>query len=144
VLLRILGTAAGGGLPQWNCACPGWPGAGAHPQRRRRHASLAARTNSGRWYLVNATPDLGEQIESCTDLHPVAGTRDTPVTAVLQGQHTSTTTSGTGVTTPPFDRVRDQVRQVYISDRYQAMLAGLVRSAPVRVSRTVLDAVPTQ
>ena len=83
MLLRVLGTAAGGGLPQWNCACPGCAGARAHPQRRRRHAALAVRTGSGNWYLVNATPDLGEQIESCADLQPPAGTRDTPLAGVL-------------------------------------------------------------
>lgn len=83
MLLRVLGTAAGGGLPQWNCACPGCSGARTHPERRRRHAALAVRTSSRRWYLVNAPPDLGEQIESCTDLQPPVGTRDTPLATVL-------------------------------------------------------------
>ncbi|TXS49970.1 pyrroloquinoline quinone biosynthesis protein PqqB [Streptomyces sp. uw30] len=83
MLLRVLGTAAGGGLPQWNCACPGCAGARAHPQRRRRHASLAVRTEAGRWYLVNATPDLGDQIEDSPELHPGPGPRQTPVAGVL-------------------------------------------------------------
>ncbi|MFI1853126.1 pyrroloquinoline quinone biosynthesis protein PqqB [Streptomyces sp. NPDC020480] len=83
MLLRVLGTAAGGGLPQWNCACPGCSGARAHPGRRRRHASLAVRAAEGRWYLVNATPDLGDQIEDCPDLHPGPRPRHTPLAGVV-------------------------------------------------------------
>ncbi|WP_371526306.1 MBL fold metallo-hydrolase [Streptomyces sp. NBC_01283] len=79
MLLQVLGTAAGGGLPQWNCACPGCTGARAHPERRRRHASLAVRVGEGRWYVVNATPDIGEQIEETPELHPGPGARQTPV-----------------------------------------------------------------
>ncbi|SDD83079.1 pyrroloquinoline quinone biosynthesis protein PqqB [Streptomyces prasinopilosus] len=83
MLLQVLGTAAGGGIPQWNCACPGCSGARAHPRRRRRHASLAVRAGEGRWYLVNATPDLGEQIEAHPALHPGPGRRQTPVAGLV-------------------------------------------------------------
>ncbi|WP_133917591.1 pyrroloquinoline quinone biosynthesis protein PqqB [Streptomyces sp. NBC_00582] len=83
MLLQLLGTAAGGGIPQWNCACPGCSGARAHPERRRRHASLAVRTDEGRWYLVNATPDLGDQIEAHPALHPGPGPRQTPIAGVV-------------------------------------------------------------
>ncbi|MFD3315260.1 pyrroloquinoline quinone biosynthesis protein PqqB [Streptomyces sp. NPDC058694] len=83
MLLQVLGTAAGGGLPQWNCACPGCAGARAHPQRRRRHASLAVRADAGRWYIVNATPDIGDQIEDTPALHPGPGARQTPVAGVV-------------------------------------------------------------
>ncbi|MFI7498586.1 pyrroloquinoline quinone biosynthesis protein PqqB [Streptomyces sp. NPDC049687] len=83
MLLQVLGTAAGGGIPQWNCACPGCSGARAHPERRRRHASLAVRTDDGRWYLVNATPDIGDQIEAHPALHPGPGPRQTPIAGVV-------------------------------------------------------------
>lgn len=83
MLLQVLGTAAGGGVPQWNCACPGCSGARAHPERRRRHASLAVRTDEGRWYLVNATPDIGDQIEAHRTLHPGPGPRQTPIAGVV-------------------------------------------------------------
>ncbi|ORT54872.1 MBL fold metallo-hydrolase [Streptomyces sp. CB03238] len=83
MLLQVLGTAAGGGLPQWNCACPGCAGARAHPERRRRHASLALRAGEGCWYVVNATPDLGEQIEAGHELWPGPGPRDTPLAGVV-------------------------------------------------------------
>lgn len=83
MLLQVLGTAAGGGVPQWNCACPGCSGARAHPGRRRRHASLAVRADEGRWYLVNATPDIGDQIEAHPVLHPGPRPRQTPVAGVV-------------------------------------------------------------
>ncbi|MER6344512.1 pyrroloquinoline quinone biosynthesis protein PqqB [Streptomyces sp. NPDC001595] len=83
MLLLVLGTAAGGGVPQWNCACPGCSGARAHAHRRRRHASLAVRTGEGRWYLVNATPDLGDQIEARPELHPGPGHRRTPLAGLV-------------------------------------------------------------
>ncbi|OAR22997.1 pyrroloquinoline quinone biosynthesis protein PqqB [Streptomyces sp. ERV7] len=83
MLLQVLGTAAGGGLPQWNCACPGCAGARAHPHRRRRHASLAVRVADHRWYVVNAGPDLTDQIEAAPALHPGPGPRETPVAGVV-------------------------------------------------------------
>jgi pyrroloquinoline quinone biosynthesis protein B len=83
MLLLVLGTAAGGGIPQWNCACPGCDGARAHPHRRRRHASLAVRAGEGRWYVVNATPDLGDQIEAHPGLHPGPGPRQTPLAGIV-------------------------------------------------------------
>lgn len=78
MLLQVLGTAAGGGLPQWNCACPGCAGARAHPHRRRRHASLALRADESLWFLVNATPDIGDQIEDSHALRPGRGHASPP------------------------------------------------------------------
>ena len=70
-------------MPQWNCACPGCAAARAEPSWRRRHASIAVEADEGRWYVVNATPDIGEQIEECAALHPGPGRRDTPVAGVI-------------------------------------------------------------
>ncbi|MEU9480394.1 pyrroloquinoline quinone biosynthesis protein PqqB [Streptomyces sp. NPDC048191] len=83
MLVQVLGTAAGGGIPQWNCACPGCSGARAHPSRRRKHASLAVHTDDGHCYLVNATPDVGDQIEAHPALHPGPGPRQTPIAGVV-------------------------------------------------------------
>jgi pyrroloquinoline quinone biosynthesis protein B len=80
MLLHVLGTAAGGGVPQWNCACPGCAGARRHPERRRRHASIAL-SSGDRCYIVNATPDIAEQIEMCAP--PGPGPRDTPLAGVI-------------------------------------------------------------
>ncbi|MFF5206843.1 pyrroloquinoline quinone biosynthesis protein PqqB [Streptosporangium sp. NPDC000396] len=76
--LRVLGTAAGGGVPQWNCACPGCAGARANPGWRRRHASLAVEG-----HIVNATPDIADQIEACEWLRPGPDPRQTPVAGVI-------------------------------------------------------------
>ncbi|MFI7102568.1 pyrroloquinoline quinone biosynthesis protein PqqB [Streptomyces sp. NPDC050161] len=83
MLLKVLGTAAGGGVPQWNCACPGCAGARAHPERRRRHASLAVRADEGQWFLINATPDIADQIEATPQLHPGPAARRTPVRGLI-------------------------------------------------------------
>ena len=77
----VLGTAAGGGVPQWNCACPGCAGARAVPSRRRLHACLAVELEPGRVYLVNATPDIAEQIERCPWLRPDG--RRSPLAGVI-------------------------------------------------------------
>ncbi|TYB45352.1 pyrroloquinoline quinone biosynthesis protein PqqB [Actinomadura chibensis] len=79
----VLGTAAGGGVPQWNCSCAGCSAARANPSRRRRHASIAVEAGAGRWYIVNATPDIGEQIEDHPALHPGPERRATPVAGVI-------------------------------------------------------------
>ncbi|MCO5998300.1 pyrroloquinoline quinone biosynthesis protein PqqB [Actinoallomurus rhizosphaericola] len=80
MLLQILGTAAGGGVPQWNCACPGCAGARSHPERRRRHASAAVRAGD-RWFVINATPDIADQVEFCGT--PAPGSRATPLAGVI-------------------------------------------------------------
>ncbi|WP_406724013.1 MBL fold metallo-hydrolase [Streptomyces sp. GD-15H] len=82
MLLQVLGTAAGSGIPSGTARAPDAPG---HAQFhwRRRHASLAVRTGEGRWYLVNATPDLGDQIEAYPALHPGPGRRQTPVAGLV-------------------------------------------------------------
>ncbi|WP_113704005.1 pyrroloquinoline quinone biosynthesis protein PqqB [Nonomuraea lactucae] len=80
--LQVLGTAAGGGVPQWNCACPGCSGARAHPGRRRSHASLAVQLDDG-CFVVNATPDIADQIEACPWLRPGPGPRQSPLAGVI-------------------------------------------------------------
>ncbi|GAA0239501.1 pyrroloquinoline quinone biosynthesis protein PqqB [Actinomadura nitritigenes] len=81
--VRVLGTAAGGGVPQWNCACHGCAAARAHPSRRRRHASIAIEASPGRWYVVNATPDIAEQVEATADLRPGPERRRSPVAGAV-------------------------------------------------------------
>ncbi|MCX5395528.1 MBL fold metallo-hydrolase [Streptomyces sp. NBC_00102] len=84
MLLLTLGTAAGGGVPQWNCACPGCSGARAHPDRRRTHDSLAVLgPDPSSWFLVNAGPDVADHLEAHTALRPGPGDERTPVVRVL-------------------------------------------------------------
>jgi pyrroloquinoline quinone biosynthesis protein B len=81
----VLGSAAGGGFPQWNCRCPvcklAW--AGDPRVRPRTQASLAVSANGEDWVLVNASPDLPEQIRRTPLLHPRGGTRGSPIKALL-------------------------------------------------------------
>lgn len=83
--VRVLGTAAGGGYPQWNCACRlcRRVRSEATGLRARLHASLALSVTGNRWYLVNATPDVRFQIEAHPALHPGPNPRETPVGGVF-------------------------------------------------------------
>jgi len=81
----VLGAAAGGGFPQWNCRCEvcrlAW--AGDVRVRPRTQASLAVTADGENWVLVNASPDLPAQLRQSKALHPKAGTRGSPIKAVL-------------------------------------------------------------
>src|SRR5438128_2121072 len=82
--VRVLGAAAGGGFPQWNCNCPQCRAVrdGSRPCRPRTQSSVAVSADYRRWILLNASPDIRVQIEAFPALHPRAG-RATPLEAVL-------------------------------------------------------------
>ena len=85
MLVSVLGAAAGGGFPQWNCNC--------NNCRRLRQGTLRAKARSQiqvavsadgyAWHLLGASPDLGKQIESTSCLHPRQGLRDSPIASVI-------------------------------------------------------------
>jgi pyrroloquinoline quinone biosynthesis protein B len=81
----VLGAAAGGGFPQWNCNCDvcrlAW--AGDARVRARTQASLAVSADRKRWTLLNASPDLRAQIQSTPALQPHEGKRGSPIKAVV-------------------------------------------------------------
>ncbi|MEY8041889.1 pyrroloquinoline quinone biosynthesis protein PqqB [Saccharopolyspora cebuensis] len=79
----LLGTAAGGGVPQWNCACPGCRGARAGRHPARAQDCLAISADGASWYLVNASPDIRTQLLGCPALAPGPGARETPLRGVL-------------------------------------------------------------
>jgi pyrroloquinoline quinone biosynthesis protein B len=83
VRARILGSAAGGGFPQWNCRCSRCEAARAGASARpRTQSSLAIRSADGPWFLANASPDLRQQLgELPTD--PAAGVRAGPMAGIL-------------------------------------------------------------
>lgn len=82
--LRVLGSAAGGGFPQWNCGCPTCQEARVAPDRARprTQSSIAVRSDSGPWYLVNASPDVRAQLELLRD-GVAPALRSSPVAGVL-------------------------------------------------------------
>jgi pyrroloquinoline quinone biosynthesis protein B len=79
----LLGTAAGGGLPQWNCGCDTCSAARAGTIEPRTQDCLAVSGNDEDWWLVNASPDLRAQLAATPWLAPGPGSRDTPVRGVL-------------------------------------------------------------
>ncbi|GIH06940.1 coenzyme PQQ synthesis protein B [Rhizocola hellebori] len=80
--IRFLGTAAGGGLPQWNCAC-GPCNAARRIGIDRTQDCLAISGDAKAWYLVNASPDLRTQLLRTPELTPGPGMRETPLRGVL-------------------------------------------------------------
>ena len=81
----ILGSAAGGGLPQWNCRCRVCELARLDDGRvePRTQSSIAVTQDGEHWLLVNASPDIRQQIEATRELHPRHGSRHSPISAVL-------------------------------------------------------------
>ena len=83
--ILVLGTAAGGGLPQWNCNCPTCKRARAGDPftPRSSQASIAISSDGASWFLINASPDLRQQINDNPPLHPRHGTRHSPIAGVV-------------------------------------------------------------
>jgi pyrroloquinoline quinone biosynthesis protein B len=83
VRVRVLGSAAGGGFPQWNCRCEVCQVARAGARARpRTQSSIAIRSGDGPWFLVNASPDLRQQLATLDSPH-TGGVRTAPVAGVL-------------------------------------------------------------
>jgi pyrroloquinoline quinone biosynthesis protein B len=84
VKIRVLGSAAGGGFPQWNCNCPNCSGhrAGTLQTRGRTQSSIAV-TGGTSWALVNASPDVLAQLQANPDLQPARAIRDTAIAAII-------------------------------------------------------------
>ena len=87
MIIRVLGSAAGGGFPQWNCNCRNCAGvrAGQPGLRARTQTSLAVSRTGEDWVLLNASPDLRQQINDTPALYadPARGLRHSPIKAVV-------------------------------------------------------------
>lgn len=82
MVVQLLGSAAGGGVPQWNCACRQCDAARAGLLETRTQCSVAISADGRRWILVNASPDLRAQLINF-QWRPRPQTRGTPVEAIL-------------------------------------------------------------
>jgi len=82
--IRVLGSAAGGGVPQWNCGCANCQEArqGGGRIAPRTQDSLAISLTGEGWFLLNASPEIRQQIESFPGLHP-RGPRHSPIRAIF-------------------------------------------------------------
>jgi pyrroloquinoline quinone biosynthesis protein B len=94
--IRVLGSAAGGGFPQWNCNCRNCAGVrgGTVRARARTQSSIAvcagdghgvanASADAAQWVLVNASPDILGQLRAHADLQPARSSRDTAICAIV-------------------------------------------------------------
>jgi pyrroloquinoline quinone biosynthesis protein B len=85
LLAVVLGSAAGGGFPQWNSNAPACRRArqGDLRAKARMQAALAVSANHKDWFVLNASPDLRLQIEATQQLHPREGLRSSPIAGVV-------------------------------------------------------------
>jgi pyrroloquinoline quinone biosynthesis protein B len=83
--IRVLGAAAGGGFPQWNCNCPNCDGLrkGKIPAKARTQSSIVVTGDGENWVLFNASPDLLAQLKSFPELQPARAIRDTAIAAIV-------------------------------------------------------------
>ena len=83
--IEILGSAAGGGFPQWNCNCRNCQSlrAGTLPAKSRTQTQVAVSNDGHLWFLINASPDLRMQIERTPVVQPRCTGRDSPIAGVL-------------------------------------------------------------
>jgi len=83
--VKVLGSAAGGGFPQWNCGCPNCSGLrdGAVKARPRTQAQVVVSPNQSAWFLLNASPDLRQQILATPELSVTSSTPGSPISTIL-------------------------------------------------------------
>jgi len=83
--VKILGSGAGGGFPQWNCACQNCRAqrAGTFSGKPRTQLQVALSADGQSWVLLNASPDIRFQINQTPELYPGGGNRGTPISSVV-------------------------------------------------------------
>ena len=84
MLIRVLGSAAGGGFPQWNCGCANCRGIRDNTLRARARSQecVAVSADGASWLLLNCSPEIRQQIESFPGLHPRAP-RHSPIAGIV-------------------------------------------------------------
>jgi len=83
--IRVLGSGAGGGFPQWNCSCPNCKAvrAGTIKATTRNQSSIAVSSDGEHWVLFNASPDVRAQLENFPEIHPKNKVRGTGIEAIV-------------------------------------------------------------
>lgn len=127
IRIHILGSAAGGGLPQWNCACVNCVAAREGKIETQTQSSIAISAESEEfqnWWLINASPDLPRQIERTKRLQPRCdASRNTPIAGVLLTNADVDHALGLLLL-----RQQEKPLVVYATDEIRAALAWLDRS----------------
>jgi pyrroloquinoline quinone biosynthesis protein B len=86
VKIRVLGSAAGGGFPQWNCNChncSGWRSGTLRARARTQSSIAVAGNDAAAWALINASPDIAAQLQANPVLQPARAARDTAIVAII-------------------------------------------------------------
>jgi pyrroloquinoline quinone biosynthesis protein B len=135
--LKLLGTAAGGGFPQWNCWCPPCRIARSDPARAhpRSQSSAAVSADGKRWFLLNASPDVREQLGRLNGQVP-AGVRYVPVEGVITTDAELDHTMGLALL-----REARQL-QLYATSAVQAVLSEDSRLLPVTAAFAQVTVMP--
>ncbi|MDO6515199.1 MULTISPECIES: MBL fold metallo-hydrolase, partial [unclassified Neptuniibacter] len=83
--VQVLGSAAGGGFPQWNCNCRNCAGvrAGTINAKTRTQSSITVSVDGENWILFNTSPDIREQLASFGPMQPNRAIRDTGIAAIV-------------------------------------------------------------
>jgi pyrroloquinoline quinone biosynthesis protein B len=83
--VKVLGSAAGGGFPQWNCNCPNCSALrnGSLKAQARTQAQIVVSPDPANWFLLNASPDLRQQLLAIPDLAPSAKKPSSPIATIL-------------------------------------------------------------
>lgn len=83
--IQVLGSAAGGGFPQWNCNCANCSGmrAGTLNAKPRTQSSIAVSVNNEDWVLFNTSPDIRQQLADFAPMQPNRAIRDTGIAAIV-------------------------------------------------------------
>ncbi|MDD5323039.1 MAG: pyrroloquinoline quinone biosynthesis protein PqqB, partial [Methylococcales bacterium] len=83
--IRVLGSGAGGGFPQWNCNCHNCHRFRLHKMNgtARTQSSIAVSTDNNNWLLFNTSPDIRAQLEAFPAIQPKAGIRNTGIKAIM-------------------------------------------------------------
>jgi pyrroloquinoline quinone biosynthesis protein B len=149
----LLGTTAGGGFPQWNCACPLCVRARSGALPARSQDCLAISGDGTEWWLVNASPDVRTQITSCPSLNPGPGARETPLRGALftdaELDHTLgllTLRGGAGLTVwapgPVLHALKDQFDLRTVIDGYAPVAWRHVDDQPFDLGGLRVTAIP--
>ena len=85
MFVQILGSAAGGGFPQWNCNCVNCAGFrdGSLRAQARTQSSIALSDDGVNWVLCNASPDIRAQLQGFAPMQPGRALRDTGISAII-------------------------------------------------------------
>jgi pyrroloquinoline quinone biosynthesis protein B len=136
----VLGSAAGGGVPQWNCNCRicALARAGNGRVRSRTQMGLAVSRDGESWILVNASPDLRSQLAGQVELHP-SELRESPIKAVvLTGAEIDQTAGLLSLRErQPFDlyATAETLRAIQANPMFDALAADFVRRQTVSLDR---------